>query len=516
MSARPSRTAREARRIPAGARWRRWHPFGSLRNRLAGIFFLIALAAIGVVYLFVAPTIGARLQSQLLNRLKLAAQDNASYLADNLATTNQRDLHELVQSVSSFTGYRVTLLGVSGDENAGLQVYPKADNTTTSTADIYDASGPDFQKIGSRAARRDGLQTAIEDTASQGLLALVAYPLRPASARARVPTGVVILSSSLSDVKSSVGLIRTRILIAAAIGLSIAVITGYLVAHVLTLRVKRLERAARRVASGDFTAYIPTSSPDELGRLARALDDMQRQLAELDSARKRFIATASHELRTPIFSLGGFLELLLDEDLDEETRRDFTEHLRSQVDRLGRLATGLLDLSRLESGSLELSIADEDLGPIAQGVTSEFLPALAAHDSPLRLQLDSRPLHARCDRERVAQILRILIDNAIIHTPPGTTITVTSSRVGGEACLAVIDSAGGLQGQQLERLFEPFYTSGGVQRSGLGLAIARELAERMRGRLEVKASAAATLFLLYMPLVQPIRPAHSRGTREHI
>ena len=115
---------------------------------------------------------------------------------------------------------------------------------------------------------------------------------------------------------------------------------------------------------------------------------MQRQLAELDSARERFIATASHELRTPIFSIGGFLELIQDEELDEETRRQFVGQVRTQVERLGQLATGLLDLSRLEAGALELrSERGRPGGDRAAWSSAEFIPALAQHDSELRRRL---------------------------------------------------------------------------------------------------------------------------------
>ena len=145
-------------------------------------------------------------------------------------------------------------------------------------------------------------------------------------------------------------LIRRRILAAGALALVLAAIGGYLVARALTARIKRLERAARKVAAGDFSNPIQADSDDELGELAAAFDDMQRQLARLDTARKQFIASASHELRTPIFSLGGFLELLEDEELDEETRAQFLAQLRGQVARMRKLATELLDLSRLESG----------------------------------------------------------------------------------------------------------------------------------------------------------------------
>ena len=178
-----------------------------------------------------------------------------------------------------------------------------------------------------------------------GREAVAAHPLTKNS-------GVVVLSDSLEDVEGNVSLIRRQILYSGAVALAIAILAGYLVARALSLRVKRLEQAARKVASGDFSAPIRADSDDELGQLATAFDDMQNQLARLDRARKQFIASASHELRTPIFSLGGFLELLADEELDEDTRRQFLEQIRGQVERMRNLATELLDLSRLESGAL--------------------------------------------------------------------------------------------------------------------------------------------------------------------
>src|SRR5207302_7963095 len=104
-----------------------------------------------------------------------------------------------------------------------------------------------------------------------------------------------------------------------------------------TLRVRRLEVAAEQVAAGEFEHPIAVDSQDELGQLALAFNQMQRQLAQLQSAREKFIATASHELRTPIFSLGGFVELLEDEDLDPDTRRRFLDQVSQQVERLRKL-----------------------------------------------------------------------------------------------------------------------------------------------------------------------------------
>jgi signal transduction histidine kinase len=310
---------------------------------------------------------------------------------------------------------------------------------------------------------------------------------------------VAVFSTPLSDVADTVGVIRRRVLIAGGLAVLIAALLGLVVSRALSQRIKRLERVAKRVARGDFSARFPVDRPDELGRLALALDDMQRQLAQLDSARKRFIATASHELRTPIFSLGGFIELLQDEELDDTEREAFLTQMRDQVARLQTLATELLDLSRLEAGSLELRPEPTDLGVLAEAVTAEFIPALTRHGSHLELRLPRGGVEALCDPERVAQVLRILIDNALTHTPEGTNVVVSASRSNGVVSLAVRDFGPGIKRSSMERIFEPFYTSDDAQGSGLGLAIAHELAERMAGRLAVDSQPGRTTFSFELP-----------------
>jgi two-component system OmpR family sensor kinase len=261
-----------------------------------------------------------------------------------------------------------------------------------------------------------------------------------------------------------------------------------------------LELAARQVAAGEFSQPIPIDSTDELGQLALAFNEMQ-QLSQLELARKKFIATASHELRTPVFSLGGFVELLEDDELDPGTRRRFLDQVRDQVQRLGKLSVDLLDLSRLEAGSLELRPEEVDLGELTRSVSGEFEPTLAQHDARLELRLPGGrdSIQAQCDPVRVAQIVRILIDNALTHTPPGTMIVVTAGRANGLLRLAVRDDGEGIDRHILQRIFEPFYTADDAQGSGLGLAIASELAERMAGHLSVRSAAGETVFTLEIP-----------------
>ena len=209
---------------------------------------------------------------------------------------------------------------------------------------------------------------------------------------------------------------------------------------------------------------------------------MQRRLAELDSARKQFIANASHELRTPIFSLGGFVELLEEEDPSPEERAEFVRTMRQQIERLTKLTVDLLDLSQLDAGAMVMQARSVDLGALAREVTREFGARADLRGSRLELRTPEQPAIALGDPDRVRQIIRILLDNALTHTPEGTKVTVTTYSANRRAELTVSDEGSGIPQRVQSRIFERFYTADKAGGSGLGLAIASELAQRMDGR----------------------------------
>jgi two-component system OmpR family sensor kinase len=277
-------------------------------------------------------------------------------------------------------------------------------------------------------------------------------------------------------------------------------LAGYIVAGMLGRRVRRLERAAGRVAAGQFVEPLPVDSEDELGQLTEAFNDMQQRLSRVDRARKEFVANASHELRTPLFSLGGFIELLEDEDIDPPARAELLSAMHGQVDRLQKLAVDLLDLSRLDAGSFELEQERVDLAEVAEMVVSEFEPAVRRGAADVQLKVPDGGVEVTCDRERVAQIMRILVDNAIRHTPEGTPVTVSATRRNGTAKITVADWGPGLEGGEGTQVFDRFFTgdaeNGGA---GLGLAIAKELAERMHGEIRLKSRPGRTAFTFEMP-----------------
>jgi two-component system, OmpR family, sensor kinase len=460
----------------------------SLSNRLALVFFLITLLAIGSLYLYVAPGLQSRLMGEKLSALATSARTHSLQITRAVgSSTPLPQVRRIVARTAGTSGDRVTLLSVNRSQGT-LQLAKEADSGGPPAGPAL-RFGP-----ARRAVNRRQLVTGTEPAAS-GAVAEAADPVFYSH---RVVGWVIVYSAPLADVMRTVSTVRHEILVAGGIALLLALIAGYLVARALAQRVRRLELAAKQVAAGDFSRPIPVDSNDELGQLAVAFNEMQQQLLQMEQARKKFIATASHELRTPVFSLGGFVELLEDEELDAETRRRFLDQVRDQVERLGKLSVDLLDLSRLESGSLELRPEEVDLGELTRSVSGEFEPTLAQHDSRLELRLPTR-IEAQCDPVRVAQIMRILIDNALTHTPAGTQIVVTVGRENGRVRLAVRDNGEGIDQPAQQRIFEPFYTADDAQGSGLGLAIASELADRMSGRLSVQSAAGATTFVLDIP-----------------
>jgi len=463
----------------------------SLRYKIAFIFFLVTAAAFTAIWFVVVPQLEQNLKERRLDNLQDEARGaRAALEAPLLGGRQPSPAHEFarrIRAAEDATDAQVTVRDWqrqrTKDRNPGF--YP---------VDESDQIVP-FDEVLARDAILMRRMQRGYGTFRDEEIGMIAQKLKSPGRRARV----AFYSRDFEDVQTTVAFVRDRILIASAGALLIALLAGFLVAARLGRRVGRLERGARHVARGRFMDPLPVQSKDEIGQLTDTFNQMQEQLRRVDVARKEFIATASHELRTPIFSLGGFVELLQDEDLDEDTRREFLETMSEQVERLQKLSVDLLDLSRLDSDSVELHTEPVDLAELTRSVAGEFHPRLAEHGTELVLDVPEEGPSASCDRERVAQIMRILLDNALRHTPEGTDVTVSATRYNGAAELTVADTGPGLPAGARSKVFERFFTGDAARGAGLGLAIARELAERMDGRLVLTTDNGSTAFRLELP-----------------
>jgi two-component system OmpR family sensor kinase len=448
---------------------------GGIRVRLALTLAGIVAVALGVAYLVVVPSLEQRFVDARLDQLEEAAVPLAEELPDDRVRWP-----ETLDRFATVANARVVVFDVFSKTPPVVAVF--ADSQRRDSQDVQEDSVA-LRAVLSGELERGRVSTPAGDYAS------VALPMRHG--------GVLLFRAPLADTLATVQLVKQRFLLATIFALILAVVLGLTAAGLLAYRLARLEAGAERIADGDFTEPIVDHGDDEIGQLALAFDRMRVRLARLDNARREFVANASHELRTPLFSLGGFLELLSDEDLDEETRRQFLATMREQVERLTSLTSGLLDLSRIDAGQLSPAREPIDLGEVARALAAEVGPLAETSGHELDVRVEPNVV-ALGDEDRVLQVGRALVANALTHTPPGTRVTIAARRRGLRAMLAVEDDGPGIPEGQREAVFERFYRGegGAASGSGLGLAIARELARLMHGAVRLESRPGRTVFSL--------------------
>ncbi len=454
--------------------------FRSVGARLSLALVAVVAAALAIVYAGLVPILERNLVDSKIDQLVPLGENLAARVPND-----QQRWQIFVENSAPTVNARVMIVNPLLLEATEPTVLPLADSQSTAALQIDDP-------IAVRAA-----ETRLTES---GRLERGGKPYAEAAIPLAQDT-VLVLRAPLEDTLSNVELVRRRLLLAGVVALLLSLALGYGAAYLFARRLRRLERAADRIASGRFDEPIVDRGSDEVGQLAAAFDRMRQRLAGLERARREFIANASHELRTPIFSLGGFLELLDDEELDEATRKEFLATAREQVARLTKLATDLLDLSRLDAGRVQLDREKLDLGAVARSICREFQAVARSQNHSIETVLDGSA-EAVGDEQRTIQIGRILVENALLHTPPGTTVRIRAGRESGRAVLEVEDEGPGIPVPQQAQVFDRFYrVDGGVTTgSGLGLAIAKELAELMGGAIELESGPGSTVFRLALPL----------------
>ena len=458
-------------------------PLVSLSVKVGLVLFAVVAGALAIVYIAVVPQLENRLVDAKIEELGKAAPTVGQQVRD----LDFLSMQQVVRDQSESVGSRIVVLEALTDDQLRKVADSRDSPLGDFSADPLALEARASQRLASGRSEHEGEQYA-EVAQPEGRL-------------------VVVLAAPLEDVLANVRLVRRSLLVAGAVSLVISWLVGYLLAWSFTRRIRRLEAAAERLADGDFDTPVVDGGRDEVGQLADAFDSMRVRLSVLDRARREFIANASHELRTPLFSLGGFVELMDDEAMTPEVRQEFLAEMRDQIDRLTRLATDLLDLSRLDAGQLEVEIAPFDLAVTARLVVDEFRAVAESAEHELRSEADA-PVGALGDELRVQQIVRALVENAIRHTPTGTMVIVRVVRRGNAAVLEVRDDGPGIPPEDQKHLFQRFYRAAGgkASGSGLGLAIASELASRLGGSIELSSRVGSTVFTLNLPPADAGRP----------
>jgi signal transduction histidine kinase len=340
-------------------------------------------------------------------------------------------------------------------------------------------------------------------------------PRRPLRARFDVVVGVavgvvlatVLAAAQLMFVSKHDALIVSAIVIAAAL---VALRAGRVASARVVREVGEIRDALTAVGAGERDRRVGAGAAAELAELADAVTRMIEQLAQeetrrdaADSARRRLVASISHDLRTPLAALRLMLAAIEDEVVDEPTRARYLSTMHTHVSALGSMIDDMFELSRLEAGDLEWSIRQVELPELVDETVAAMRVEAESKGVDVAAELGALPCPARADPERLQRVLFNLIQNAIRHTPADGSVTVRAEQAGDWVEIEVADTGAGIPPEDRERLFEPFVRgeNNGERGTGagLGLVISRAIVEAHGGRIWLADSEVGTRVRFVIP-----------------
>jgi two-component system OmpR family sensor kinase len=327
--------------------------------------------------------------------------------------------------------------------------------------------------------------------------------------------GVLLVHETRRLGLSLLPVVAWRLLLATALAVAVAALAAWLLAGRLTAPLGRLVAAARRIGDGDLSTRVQVDGDGEVAEVATAFNDMAAGLERAQTEQRAFLASVGHELKTPLTTVQGYTEALLDGTVDDPAgRRRSLVRVHAETIRLARLVQDLLDLARLGRGQFAVSSVDADVGAVLR----EAAAAAAERAAPRQVTVTTRlagALHAHVDPGRLRQVLDNLLDNASRSSPPGRQIVVAARPLaGGGVEAAVADQGPGIAAEDLPHAFDRGYLWSryrGTREvgSGLGLAIVKALCDAMGVTIQAEASnGGGTAFRLVLP---PPRTAPALG-----
>ncbi len=294
---------------------------------------------------------------------------------------------------------------------------------------------------------------------------------------------------------------------AGAIGVLLSIVFASLISNWISRSLDQTASAVRAIAAGDYGRQAPEKGPAEVRELARNFNRMSRQVEQTRQMQRDFLANVSHELKTPLTSIQGFAQAILD---GATTRpAEAAQVIYDEAGRMRRLVEELLDLAKIESGQISFRRETINLSELLQAVIESF--RLRASQQQVALSYQGNGLPAVVgDADRLAQVFTNLLDNALNHTPPGGRVTLREGFDQDRVEIAIENTGKGIPPEHLSRIFERFYQAdksrvrSGSKGTGLGLTITKEIVQASGGtlRADSRLGQGAT-FTVSLPVPHP-------------
>ncbi|OCT14204.1 two-component sensor histidine kinase [Paenibacillus pectinilyticus] len=308
---------------------------------------------------------------------------------------------------------------------------------------------------------------------------------------------VIMLHFPAGDVREVIAAVRLNIMLPLAFSLVAVGLILFVLSRKLAGPLQQMNRAALELAHGDFKTRVPVTSHDEVGQLATSFNFMVEKLEEWEGTRQEFLANVSHELRSPLTTLRGFIVAMNDKIIPQDKFPHYLSICDQEVQRLQRLVTDLLDLAQIQNGGDVFRLRPVVITGLLENSLQLLKSAIAEKQIDLHLILppqDDENCFVNLDPDRFAQILHNLIYNSLKFTPEGGTLTLALEENEKDVHLYIRDTGAGMTPAELTRIWDRFYKADDARTfkseeatgTGLGLTIVKHLVSGMNGTIHVR------------------------------
>jgi signal transduction histidine kinase len=310
-------------------------------------------------------------------------------------------------------------------------------------------------------------------------------------------------TQSLQDALSEFGTeLLPMLLQAAVVGLLVAVALAVIISRGIARPLQTVARSAAVVSGGRLDQRVPIKGPKEVRAVAEAFNKMAEDVQSEQQAQQDFLANVSHDLKTPLTSIQGYSQAIMDGATSDMVAA--AKIIYDEAARLNRMVVELTDLARLQAGRLSMRMTALDMGQLTEAIGQRL--AIVAREKGVDLRLETMPMpEVAGDGDRLAQVLTNLISNAINYTPPGGNVTVRTQVANGGVEVSVQDTGAGILPSELPRIFERFYqvdkARGPRRGTGLGLAIVQEIVQAHGGKITASSAGEnlGSTFTIWLP-----------------
>ena len=302
------------------------------------------------------------------------------------------------------------------------------------------------------------------------------YPIRDSHNEQSTLIGIVLLTSNSQGLSDVYGQIIRVLIIASLWVFFVAIIIVYFITDRITTPIKQISRAVDDYTKGNFDVRIPVSGNDEIATLSVAFNNMANELQKLEQTKNTFISSVSHDLKTPMTSIQGFIEGIIDGTIPEEKREYYLNIVLTEVKRLSRLVNSLLDVSRMESGGFKITPSHFDVCEIARLILISFEEQIDQKRINIEFNTDFDPSIVYADKDAIYQVIYNIVSNALKFTPEDGTIKfdITKPKGQDKYTVSVYNTGIGIKQDEQKFVFDRFYkadSSRGLDKKGTGLGL---------------------------------------------